>query len=93
MTALGMRQHVRGPTHRSGNCLDLIFTEEMSKSKAIECSHSTFVSDHSSIQCILNIPKESCNRKEIMHAKLKDVDLTQLVREMSLEDIKTENLD
>ena len=57
MTALGMKQHVRGPTYRSGNCLDLIFTEEMSKTKAIECSHSTFVSDHSSIQCILNIPK------------------------------------
>ena len=93
MTALGMKQHVRGSTHRSGNCLDLIFTEEMSKPKAIECSHSTFVSDHSSIQCILNIPKESCNRKEIMYRKLKDVDLTQLVREMSLEDIKTENLD
>ena len=93
MTALGMKQHVRGPTHRSGNCLDLIFTEEMSKTKAIECSHSAYVSDHSSIQCILNIPKESCNRKEITYRKLKDVDLAQLVREMSLEDIKTENLD
>ena len=93
MTALGMKQHVRGPTHRSRNCLDLIFTEEMSKTKAIECSHSAYVSDHSSIQCILKIPKESCNRKEITYRKLKDVDLTQLVREMSLEDIKTENLD
>ena len=93
MTALGMKQCVTGPTHRSGNCLDLIFTEEMSKTKAIECSHSMFVSDHSSIQCILNIPKESCTRKEITYRELKDVDLSQLVREMSLEDIKTENLD
>ena len=92
MTALGMKQHVRGPTHRSGNFLDLIFTEEMSKTKAIGCSHSMFVSDHSSIQCILNIPKESCTRKEITYRKLKDVDLSQLVREKSLEDIKTENL-
>ena len=31
MTALGLKQHVRGPTHKSGNCLDLIFTEEMSR--------------------------------------------------------------
>ena len=52
-----------------------------------------FVSDHSSIQCTLNIPNESCTRKEITYRKLKDVDLSQLVREMSLEDIKTENLD
>ena len=76
MTALGMRQHVRGPTHRSRNCLDLIFTEEMSKTKAIECSHSMFVSDHSSIQCILNIAKERCTRKEVTYRKLKDVDLS-----------------
>ena len=34
MTALGLKQHVEGPTHKSGNCLDLIFTEEMSKTKA-----------------------------------------------------------
>ena len=93
MTALGIKQHVRGSIHRSGNCLDLIFSEEMSKTKATECSHSTFVSDHSSIQCILNIPKESCTRKEITYRKLNDVDLSQLVREMSLEDIRTENLD
>ena len=52
-----------------------------------------FVSDHSSIQCILNMPKERCTRNEITYMKLKDVDLSQLVREMSLEDIKTENLD
>ena len=27
MTALGMKQNIAGPTYRSGNCLDLIFTE------------------------------------------------------------------
>ena len=57
------------------------------------CSHSMFVSDYNSIQCILNIPKENCTRKEIIYRKLKDVDLLQLMKEMSLKDIKTENLD
>ena len=93
MTALSLKQHVKGPTHKSGNCLDLIFTEEMSKTKAIRCSQSIFVSDHTSIQCILNIPKENCTRKEITYRKLKDVHLSQLVKDMSLEEIKTENLD
>ena len=93
MTALELKQHVRGPTHKSGNCLDLIFMEEMSRTKAIGCSQSMFVSDHNSIQCILNIPKEDCARKEVTHRKLKDVDLSQLVNDMSLEEIKTENLD
>ena len=43
--------------------------------------------------CILNIPKENCARKEITYRKFKDVDLSQLVKDMSLEEIKTENLD
>ena len=38
MTALNLKQHVEGPTHKSGNCLDLVFTEEMSKTKAIRCN-------------------------------------------------------
>ena len=28
MTALRLKQHVEGPTHKSGNCLNLIFTEK-----------------------------------------------------------------
>ena len=71
-----------GPTHKSGNCLDLVFTEEMSKTKAIRCHQSMFMSDHNSIQCILNIPKENCARKEITYRKLKDVDLPQLVKDV-----------
>ena len=93
MTALGLKQHVEGPTHKSGNCLDVVLTEEMSKTKAIRCNQSMFMSDHNSIQCILNIPKENCARKELTYRKLKDVDLPQLVKDMSLEEIKTENLD
>ena len=60
MMALGLKQHVEGPTHKSENCLDLIFTEEMSRAKAIGCSKGMFVLDHSSIQCVLDIPKEKC---------------------------------
>ena len=60
MTALRLKQHVKDPTHKSGNCLDLIFTEEMSRAKATGCSQSMFVSDHNSIQCVLDIPKENC---------------------------------
>ena len=93
MTTLRVKQHVEGPTHKSGNCLDLIFMEEMSRTKAIGCSQNMFVSDHNSIQCILNIPKEDCAQKELTYRKLKDVDLSQLVNDMSLEEIKAENLD
>ena len=92
MTALGLKQHVRGPTHKSGNCLDLIFMEEMSRRKAIKCIQNLIVSDHNSIQCILNIPKDDCTCKEVTYRKLSEIDLAQLVDNMSLEMIKAENL-
>ena len=92
MTALGLKQHVQGPTHKSGNCLNF-FTEEMSRAKAIGCSQNMFVSDHNSIQCVLDIPKENCTQKKITYRKLKDVDISQVVKDRSLEEIKTEKLD
>ena len=93
MTALGLKQHVRGPTHKSGNCLDLIFVEEMSRTKAIKCSQNLIISDYYSIQCILNIPKDDCTCKEVTYRKLSEIDLAQLVNNMSLEIIKAENMD
>ena len=93
MTALGLKQHVEGPTHKSGNCLDLFLTEELSRAKAVGCSKDMFMSDHSSISCILDILKENCTRKEITYRKLRDVDRTQLVKDMSLEETKTDKVD
>ena len=85
MTALGLKQHIKGPICKSGHCLDLIFTEELSRTKTIKCSQSLFVSDHNSIQCILNIPKEDCTHKEVTYRKLSEINLAQCVNYMSLE--------
>ena len=93
VTALGLKQYIKGPTHKSGKCLDLIFTKELSRIKTIKCSQSSTVSDHNSIQCILNIPKEDCTCKEVTYRKLSERDLIQLVNDMSLKKIKAENLD
>ena len=93
MTALGLKQHVNSPNHKSGNCLDLIFTEELSRTKTIKCRQKLFVSDNNSIQCILNSPKEDCTCKEVTYRKLSETDLAQLVNDMSLEMFKAENLD
>ena len=94
MPALGLEQHIKGPTHKSksGNWLDLIFTKELSRLKTIKCSWSLFVSDHNSIQCMLNIPKEDCTCKEVTYRKLSEIDLPQLVNDMSLKKLKAENL-
>ena len=53
----------------------------------------TALINHNSIWCILNIPKEDCTCTEVIHRKLSEIDLAQLVNDMSLEIIKAENLD
>ena len=42
---------------------------------------------------MLNIPKENCTHKEVTYRKFSEIDLAQLVNDMSLEMIKAENLD
>ena len=57
MTALGLHQYVNGSMHHSGNCLDLVFTEELSRMKVRKCLISDYLSDHAVVLCGLTIPK------------------------------------
>ena len=51
----------------------------MSRTQAIKYSQNLSVSDHNSIQCILNIPKGDCAHIEVTYWKLSEIDLAQLV--------------
>ena len=44
METLGLDQHTNFSTHKSGNTLDLVFTEVISTLK--ECSEALYISDH-----------------------------------------------
>ena len=46
MTALGLHQYINGSMHCSGNCLDLVFTKELSRMKVKKCLISDYLSDH-----------------------------------------------
>ena len=65
MVALGLKQHTKGSMHRSGNCLDLVFTEELSRLKVINCVVGAFVSDHAAVDVILDIRKDDLARNKV----------------------------
>ena len=44
--ALALEQHVKFPTHTSGNTLDLVFTELFNGLKIQQCTQDYFISDH-----------------------------------------------
>ena len=63
--ALGLDQHVGLPTHKSGNILDLIFTEGISDLSVISCKPSMFVSDHAVVLCETSLKRDDVIRKQI----------------------------
>ena len=57
MGAVGLIQHVNFVTHTSGNIIDLVFTEQVSKFKETKVSEGPMLSDHKILIWNLNIDK------------------------------------
>ena len=76
--SLGLTQHVTQATHRAGNILDLVFTENDGDIRVVCCRNIDYISDHCAIQCNFNIPKENMTRKTIKYRKFKDINLDEL---------------
>ena len=93
MTALGLPQHTNFVTHHSGNILDLIFTEVITRQNVLKCTPGPFISDHCAVNITLSVPKTNIIRKTIQTCNLKDIDLDHFIKDMGIEEIPTSNLE
>ena len=93
MVALGLKQHTKGSMHRSGNCLDLVFTEELSRLKVINCVVGAFVSDHAAVDVILDIRKDDLARNKVSYCKLNDIDINRFTEYLDLSKVNGETID
>ena len=82
MTALGLHQYVNGSMHHSGNCLDLVFTEELSRMKVKKCLISDYLSDHAVVLCGLTIPKQDQVRKQITYRNIDGIDMDKFTNDL-----------
>ena len=57
MAALGLQQHIQGPTHRMGNTLDLIFSQLQTQLTITGTATHSFVSDHCMVSIELSLKK------------------------------------
>ena len=92
MKAIGLHQHITGPTHRSGNMLDLIFREELSKIKLKSCKSTVFVSDHTAVHCILDIQYEEPNKQGITFRKHSSIDIEKFIEDILIISLDIEDL-
>ena len=53
----GLQQHVHGPTHRSGNTLDLIISPKDSRLISDIATERSLPSDHFGVVCTLNFAR------------------------------------
>ena len=93
MTAMRLQCSYTFPTHKDGNCLDLIFTESISDIKITACKPIAYISDHQIGAGKISIPKDDITRKEITFRKQKSISFIDLAEEMHLDSLLLENLE
>ena len=76
--ALGMKQLVTFPTHRSGSALDHIFTDVNSSVLLENITPTIFTSDHRAVQATLITPRQTVTSDTIQSRNKKDLDLNEL---------------
>jgi hypothetical protein len=87
-----LKQHVHCPTHISSNTLDLILTEESGTLILSEPSDDLYISDHSVISSLLNIPKPAKTREIITYRKIKNINRLEFRSDLSNLVDRIENL-
>lgn len=85
MTALGLKQHVLKPTHRFGNTLDLIFTDELEN--AMNCQTHPLISDHNPVTLEIKIQSTETKAISKKMRKTKQVNNEDLIAEFEAENI------
>ena len=69
MITLGLDQKVNFPTHKSGNTLDLIFTEFITGIEITKCQVTTYISDHCAILCATLVKKPEMCKNTIVYRR------------------------
>ena len=81
--AMGLEQHVIYPSHKSGNTLDLVFTEIITQIQINYLSCGSFLSDHCMVDFINTIPRDETKTKTITYRKLKDINPEDMMKDIN----------
>ena len=83
LETFGLTQHVACPTHTSGRTLDLIISRSINDVIITELESTLALSDHSFIECNLNMPKPNFVVKVLRFRQLKRIDIPMFKDDIS----------
>ena len=93
MSAFGLHQQVDFLTHKSGNTLDLLFTECIGRVEISKCGPGEYISDHLAVEANILVDKEDIVQKDITIRKLKNMDKTKFIEDLNLDEFpETDNI-
>ena len=76
-----------GPTHCSGNTIDLIANQSGSTLDVISCKCGPYLSDHCVVNCITSVVHEEAVRKSITYRKMGSININKFITDCDLSNI------
>ncbi len=87
LDSMGLNQHIVGPTHRSGNTLDLLITRSTDEVLKGKPCVDAMLSDHCAILFKVQVRKPPPILKRVSFRKLKDIDTDAFIKDISDSDL------
>ena len=87
LDTFGLIQHVQVPTHSSGHTLDLVITRSTNDVMISSPIATSALSDHSFVECLLDIPHPNISVSEVHYRKLKQIDLEVFKADISASEL------
>ena len=87
LEAMGFIIHMDGPTHHSGNTIDLIANQSGSTLDVISCKCGPYLSDHCVVNCTTSVVHEEAVRKSITYRKMGSININKFITDCDLSNI------
>ena len=93
LEVMGFIMHMAGPTHCSGNTIDLIATQSGSTLDTIICTCGPYLSDHCVLNCTMSVVHEEPIRKSITYRKVGSININKFITDCDLSNITLSEVD
>ena len=91
--AMGFQVELCGPTHRSGNMIDLMSIQSGCHIGVLKMQCGPYLSDHCSIEMTTTVQHSEAYREKINYRKIKDINIESFIEDCDLSSLSDEGLD
>ena len=93
LEAMGFIIHMAGPTHHSGNTIDLVATQSGSTLDVTSCTCGPYLWDHCVLNCTMSVVHEEAIRKSITYRKAGSININKFITDCDLSNITLSEVD